>query len=532
MKKYLKFLPLLALGFVSCEPELDNPLDEAGFYTNGEADFTNYVALGNSLTAGYADDALYITGQENSYPNIMAQQFSLVQETGAFTQPLMADNAGGLLAGGQVIPGFDTRYVLSVIEGDTLPKRYRGNAPTTDILNRLQGAFSNMGVPGAKSYHLLANGYGSVAGLQTNPPSSNPYFVRFASSDNTSVIGDALAQDPTFFTLWIGNNDVLSYATSGGLGVYQENVTDFTKYGPNDITDPTAFAGVYNSLVTQLTSNGAGGVLLNIPKVTSSPYFTRVPFAPLSPADPNFGPQIPTLNSTFAPLNQAFAFLGTPERSVSFSETAASAVLIRDESLPNLSQQLTQVLIGGGVDPATAGLYGMQYGQSRQATEDDLLLLTSSSVIGTVNQVRMQELMGFGLDQATAGKLSVNGVTYPLQDQYVLTPDEQLLIKNATIAYNIAISQIAEANALGFVDVNALADQVASDGGIIYQGVPISSTFVTGGAFSLDGVHFSPRGYAVIANEIIKEINTTYKSTVPAVQVGNFGTVTLNNDVQ
>mgnify|MGYP002795195274 CR=1 FL=1 len=69
MKKYLKFLPLLALGFVSCEPELDNPIDEAGFYTNGEADFTNYVALGNSLTAGYADGALYITGQENSYPN-------------------------------------------------------------------------------------------------------------------------------------------------------------------------------------------------------------------------------------------------------------------------------------------------------------------------------------------------------------------------------------------------------------------------------------------------------------------------------
>ena len=528
MKKYLKFLPLLALGFISCEPELDNPIDEAGFYTNGEADFSNYVALGNSLTAGYADGSLYITGQKNSYPNILASKFALTQQTNGFNQPLVNDNAGGLLLNGTQIA--DTRYVLAVGADGPSPARYRGAAPTTDITNKLTGTFNNMGVPGAKSYHLLAPGYGNVAGVSTG--TANPYFARFASTDNATVIGDALAQDPTFFTLWIGNNDVLSYATSGGLGVYQENVTDFTKYGPNDITDPTAFAGVYNSLVTQLTSNGAGGVLLNIPKVTSSPYFTRVPFAPLSPADPNFGPQIPTLNSTFAPLNQAFAFLETPERSISFSETAASAVLIRDESLPNLSQQLTQVLIGGGVDPATAGLYGMQYGQSRQATEDDLLLLTSSSVIGTVNQVRMQELMGFGLDQATAAKLSVNGVTYPLQDQYVLTPDEQLLIKNATIAYNIAISQIAEANALGFVDVNALADQIASDGGINYQGVPISSTFVTGGAFSLDGVHFSPRGYAVIANEIIKEINTTYKSTVPAVQVGNFGTVTLNNDVQ
>ena len=528
MKNYFKYIAILALGIVSCEPELDNPIDEAGFYTNGEADFSNYVAIGNSLTAGYADDALYISGQENSYPNILASKFALTQQTNGFNQPLVNDNVGGLLLNGTQIT--DTRYVLAVGADGPSPARYRGAAPTTDVINKLTGTFNNMGVVGAKSYHLLAPGYGNVAGVSTG--TANPYFARFASTDNATIIGDAVAQDPTFFTLWIGNNDVLSYATSGGLGVYQENVTDFTKYGPNDITDPTAFAGVYNSLVTQLTSNGAGGVLINIPKVTSIPYFTVVPYAPLSPADPNFGPQIPTLNSTFAPLNQAFAFLETPERSISFSETAASAVLIRDESLPNLSQQLTQVLIGGGVDPATAGLYGMQYGQSRQATEDDLLLLTSSSVIGTVNQVRMQELMGFGLDQATAGKLSVNGVTYPLQDQYVLTPDEQLLIKNATIAYNIAISQIAEAKALGFVDANTLLDQIASVGGTIYQGVPISSTFVTGGAFSLDGVHLTPRGYAVIANEIINEINTTYKSTVPAVEVGNFGTVTLNNDVQ
>jgi len=531
MRNYFKYIAILALGIVSCEPELDNPIDEAGSYTNGEADFSNYVALGNSLTAGYADGSLYITGQKNSYPNILASKFALTQETNGFDQPLVNDNYGGLLAGGQVIPGFDTRYVLSVIEGDTLPKRFRGNAPTTDILNRLQGAFNNMGVPGAKSYHLLANGYGSVAGLQTNPPSSNPYFVRFASSDNTSVIADALAQDPTFFTLWIGNNDVLSYATSGGVGEYRSD-GNFASYEENDITNSAAFEGVYKALIQQLTGNGAEGVLINIPNVTSLPYFKVVPYAPLNPLDPNFGPQIPTLNSTFAPLNQAYAFLQSTERNIVFSPTAASAVLIRDETLSNLSQQLTQVLIGGGVDPATAGLYGMQYGQSRQANADDLLLLTSSSVIGKVNQVRMQELIGFGLDQATAAQLSINGITYPLQDQYVLTPDEQLLVKNATIAYNIAISQIAETNTLGYVDANSLLDRIGVDGGTVYQGVPISSAFVSGGAFSLDGVHLTPRGYAVIANEIVNEINTTYNATVPSVDVGSYGTVTLNNDVQ
>ena len=44
---------------------------------------------------------------------------------------------------------------------------------------------------------------------------ANPYFVRFASSATTSVIADFISQKPTFFSLWIGNNDVLLYALAG-----------------------------------------------------------------------------------------------------------------------------------------------------------------------------------------------------------------------------------------------------------------------------------------------------------------------------
>ena len=171
----------LALGIVSCEPEFENPVDDNEAYSTGEADFSNYVALGNSLTAGYADNALYITGQQNSYPNILAQQFKKVVEGDFdFVQPLMADNAGGLLAGDQQITS--NRLVLSIIDGDTLPKVYTGMEPTTDIFNVLEGPFNNMGVPGARSYHLLASGYGNLTGLATDPATANPYFVRFASS--------------------------------------------------------------------------------------------------------------------------------------------------------------------------------------------------------------------------------------------------------------------------------------------------------------------------------------------------------------
>ena len=112
MKNYLKYIGISACAmFLSCEPEFDNQVQENDIYVSGDADFTNFVSVGNSLTAGYADNALYVQGQESSFPNIMATKFELVGG-GEFKQPMMADNLGGLLLGGQQIS--ENRLVLSV----------------------------------------------------------------------------------------------------------------------------------------------------------------------------------------------------------------------------------------------------------------------------------------------------------------------------------------------------------------------------------------------------------------------------------
>jgi hypothetical protein len=50
----------------------------------------------------------------------------------------------------------------------------------------------------------------------------------------------------------------------------------------------------------------------------------------------------------------------------------------------------------------------------------------------------------------------------------------------------------------------------------------MKSTFVTGGTFSLDGVHPSPRGYALIANKFIEAINAKYGSNLNGVNIGNY----------
>jgi lysophospholipase L1-like esterase len=510
MIKNFKWLVLVSLTFVACNSNDDavvDPNSSDGLpLTAGSADFSKYVSLGNSLCAGYSDSALFKAGQENSYPNILSQQFALVGG-GEFRIPYMNDNVGGLLLGG------------TQIQGPRLYFNGSGPAPvpgttTTEITNILTGPFNNMGVPGAKSFHLLAPGYGNVAGVASGQ--ANPYFVRFASSPSTTVLADALAQNPTFFSLWIGNNDVLAYATSGGTGVNQTGNLNPATYGANDITDPNVFASVYSTLVTQLTANGAKGVVANIPYVTSVPFFTTVPTNPIPGLPAASAAQ---LNQLFGGINAALAGFGLPARFQTLvaddgnsATVEANPLLIKDESLLNISTQITSALISAGYPPATAGYVGALYGQARHASNAaasrDYILLTARGIIGTTQS-------------GAPSPFNTIGVSYPMQDNTTLTATETAEVKAATDAYNTTIATLASTNGLAFVDANAILGQVAN-GGLVVSGYTMTSTYVTGNSFSLDGVHPSPKGYALIANKFLEAINTTYGSNFKGVNLGQY----------
>lgn len=510
MKKTLFYL-ILAVGvtLIGCEPELEDPIGEEGFYTTGSADLSNFVALGNSLTAGFADGALYVTGQENSFPNIMAQQFALAGG-GEFTQPLMEDNLGGLLLNGSPIR--PNRLVLSVdANGNAAPTVLEGS-PATDVANPLSGPFNNMGVPGAKSYHLITPSYGNIGGVLGG--GSNPYFARFATSQTISVLEDALALDPSFFVLWIGSNDILGYATSGGVGTDQAGNPEPSSYSPNDISDPFVFASVYNAEVDALVENGAGGLLVNIPDVTSIPFFTTVPAQsiPLDAASANLA------NSNFQLYNDVLlpalvnASLITQQeadaRKVEFSEGLNYPIIV-DEALTDVSAALQGP--PANLPPDVAALLG----QLRQANDTDLFLLTASSVLG---------------QEATAGDpTSVVGVALPVADQFVLTPEEQALINNANDSFNTSIQAAAATHDLAFFDARAALAEVANQG-VMYEGGILTDAFVTGGAFSLDGIHPTARGYAYTANLMIQAINAKYGATIPQVNIGDYPTVTAANN--
>ncbi|WP_299393088.1 G-D-S-L family lipolytic protein [uncultured Gelidibacter sp.] len=521
--KNIKYLLLSAIlvGFTACsEDDYDyNPAPEPlPELTAGSVDFSNYVAVGASFSAGFTDGALFIKGQENSFPNILNNQFATVGG-GSFTQPLMKDNIGGFVMGSTVVQS--PRYYVDLSGPSPSPKLLDAT-PTTQLTERLTGSFNNYGIPGLKSFHLGIQGYGAA----------NPYFGRMASSATATVIGDAAAKNPTFFTLSeIGGNDVLAYATSGGTGVNQLGNIDPRTYGSNDITDPNVFAASFKGAVAELTKNGAKGAVANVPYITNLAHFTTVPYKPLSPANPAFGPQIPLLNNIFGALNQIFAQVD-PSRKIVFSETAASAVVIYDESLTNIAPVIEGALNASPTFPAFIAQFGLPaqaaplvanllattYGQARQATANDLLVLPSMNTIGTVNMASVQTLMAKGLPQALAGQFSVEGVTLPLADKWVLIPTEQAEIKTATDAYNQIIAAVAAEKNLALVDFKSILEKATTEG--IHDGDFIFRTnLVSGGLISLDGVHLTSRGYALMANEFLKAIDAQYGSNFIAAGV-------------
>ena len=488
MKKLYALLFFLGLFLVSCEeddPIIDNtPPEQEVEYTAGSANFSKYVALGNSLTAGYSDAALFRAGQEASFPVMLAANFSLVGG-GEFTVPFMADDLGGATLGGQPILG--NRLILDFSSGSPAPVPVEGQG-STEITNTLSGPFNHMGVPGAKSYHLLAPGYGNVQGVAQGL--ANPYFARFASSPNATILGDAAAQGATFFSLWIGNNDVLGFVTAGGAGVDQTGNLDPSSYGSSDISDPNVVAGSIDAILQTMTANGADGIIANIPDVTSIPFLTTVPHNPV-PLD---AATAELLNSAYAAYNGGLAQLQglgvisaeeLEKRTISFTAGEGNAVVIIDEDLTDLTS----------FNPALINM--------RQATEDDLLVLTSRTFIGTLANPN--------------DPTSINGVAVPLEDKWVLTPEEQTMAQNAVDAYNQAIAGLAVQYDLAFVDANAMLTTLSETGFTMPDGSVVTAEFGTGGGFSLDGVHPSPRGYAIIANAMIEAINEKFGSNLPGV---------------
>jgi phospholipase/lecithinase/hemolysin len=99
----------------------------------------------------------------------------------------------------------------------------------------------------------------------------------------------------------------------------------------------------------------------------------------------------------------------------------------------------------------------------------------------------------------------------------VLTAAEAEVVRQTVEAYNATIAQLATTSGAILVDVNKLVDDLYRNG-VVVNGQRLTTDFL-GGLYSLDGVHPTNTGYALIANEFIRAVNTQAAISIRPVSV-------------
>jgi hypothetical protein len=418
-------LTLLTIG---CKPKFTEPDTTAG-----EMNPARFVMIGDGHSGGYMNDALYYDGQVNSLAALIGLQLQLVGGE-EFTTRLVAENSVGVNLTGQsrLKLGYKTDC-KSVTALSPVRVAEQGD---NSILNFTpfgqQGKFRNFGIPGMRVLDVL-----NVTYAQTNP-----FFARMASSADVSPLEDVLEINPTFFALYLGVEECMSYAKSGGT--------------VNNLPTVEEFETAYSQLAQQLVTQGAKGVVATIPDLRVMPYFRTIPYDGLNLGADN----VTTLNNIFNPLGYFF------------------------QEGPNPFTI---------IDPAANEF------QVRQILQGELLLLS------------------IPLDSVKCNQM---GSVFPFRNEFVLTFEEQNYLTYMTAAYNEVIRSVANTYNLAVVETNSFYQKLFT--GFTYNGVNFTAQFVSGGAFSLDGIHLNAKGNALLANEFIRAINKKFGASIPELNAGAY----------
>jgi len=106
----------------------------------------------------------------------------------------------------------------------------------------------------------------------------------------------------------------------------------------------------------------------------------------------------------------------------------------------------------------------------------------------------------------------------PISDAGVLSAAEVVTVQAQVTAFNQVIAAQAKAANATLVDINALFNQVTTNG-LTINGYTGTSSFL-GGFFALDGIHPTNVGYAVVANTFIDAMNTAISTKIADVPLG------------
>jgi lysophospholipase L1-like esterase len=496
-KKYIKGILSLALVLAlvtGCEDYQDLDVEPVD---SGDADFSTYVAVGNSLTAGFQSNALYEDAQKYSFPNLLARQLQIEN----FEQPLIGNPGIG-------DPG---RIELTNLENSTT----RYNTNQGQLINTGIGQpYNNLGVPGIKVDAYL------------NEPDDNPFYPLVVNEGNPqsplpNIHAAVESLQPTVVSFWLGNNDILTYVTSGGL---------------REFTNPSDFQTQYVSAITQIQNLESDPTVItaNIPSVASIPFATTV--GPQFQSQIQNNEQVPGLvvQKTFYQENQQIGAsenrepAGLIEKGNLNDPSLALILLTARDYLPYVGVSANPQAPSYNEEAVTAILnYWRGYiVNAGVATEEEVANYSQSDIEDTLTQMTIGQYQQTFNDGTTPTFVaSYEGFNFdepfglsaqnPFPNQFVLGENEINITNTVTGIFNSVIASQGDVQ----FDVNRFFDQIIQEGQYTAPNSNVTLQPAIGSLFSLDGIHPSNRAHAALTNELIETLNSATNSDIDKINI-------------
>src|SRR5213593_1459070 len=219
------------------------------FAARGSANFTTFVAIGDSYGAGLESGSLNLNHQRFSWPAVIARQAGVAD----FQQPLVS------------FPGIGNE--LQLVDVIHFPPTILPAPGTAQPINlNLPRPYNNLSVPGATVTDVI-----TLIGKEQATNTARA-FAQFILRGLGTEVDQALAQKPTFIAIWIGGNDALGSVLAGTPAV---------------LTPVDTFRTSYNAMLDKLVAGApaAGMVVGNIPNnVLALPFIASVPPVLIDPA--------------------------------------------------------------------------------------------------------------------------------------------------------------------------------------------------------------------------------------------------------
>jgi hypothetical protein len=439
--------------------------EKVEFLDPGDANFSNIFSVGSYLFSGQIDGVVKKEGQEVSLPALFCKQIQKqdFNQINLFTDKGM--NFYSYLFQSSIKGEFVAKYeskksfyplIFPVEEGENVSP-FQGN------LNMV----SNFGIAGFKIINLQKKTY------------DNPYFERLGSFDLIEALEN---RNHTFFLLSLGLEDVLFYSLNSKVGRIEDDL-HIDQIGGFDATPTNIFKINFDKVVDILTKNNSTGVIFNIPDLTELPLFSKV-----SHLITNYTTTAQRREAElfYTPINQKILEynnrVNKEEEKRPFIEFSGDAphrwgVVVYDNTLPDAYGN------DGSVIP-----------KIRQLSSQEKLLLYAEKDLGK---------NGFG-------------TIIPVEEKFYLSKVEVDNIKKRINDYNFIIGSKVKGNPnILLYDLQEFIGKIDEENGIFVNGIPFINDIYQYGIFSLDGFNLNPRGNALLVNEIIKKINSHFKSKIP-----------------